>query len=388
MNWLDAVILVLVAIYAFTGWIRGFFVTVAEFVGLAAGTALGIVSATTVVGDVLPAGPMWAIGYVTAAAVVGHMLAKLLARGLQFERPALRAVNGVAGTVLSAGGFLVAFWALGYALTQVEVPQISDAARQSAILRTVDRAMPAQANAALHRYSREFTDEIVPNYLQPFEDEVIASTEPPDDAVATARGVTAAAASVARIEGISTCENVRTGQAGSGFVFAPERVMTNAHVVAGVDKPTVTIEGRRHTGRVVLFDDQLDIAVLAVPGLDRRPLAFDRRGKAGDSAAVLGFPEDKPYTVSPARIRNVVKLKGSDIRGRGEILRETFAVRAAIRQGNSGGPLVSTEGKVFGVVFAQSLSQADTGYVLTASQVTDAAARGTTATEAVATGSC
>ena len=70
------------------------------------------------------------------------------------------------------------------------------------------------------------------------------------------------------------------------------------------------------------------------------------------------------------------------------MVRDVYAVRGLIRPGNSGGPMVSLDGEVYGVVFAASVTDAETGYVLTADQVAEAAARGINSEEQVSTGRC
>jgi S1-C subfamily serine protease len=138
----------------------------------------------------------------------------------------------------------------------------------------------------------------------------------------------------------------------------------------------------------VLFDPDLDVAVLAVDGTGLRPLSFDRGGKAGQSAAVLGYPENGPFDARAARIRTEMRLRSPDIYDRGQVVRETYSVRGLVRSGNSGGPLVSESGKVLGVIFAASVTDTSTGYALTADQVAKDAERGIAATSAVSTGDC
>lgn len=177
---------------------------------------------------------------------------------------------------------------------------------------------------------------------------------------------------------------------GSGFVYAPHRVMTNAHVVGGVDEPTVQIGGvgQLYDATVVRYDWQRDIAILDVPKLNAPVLAFAGEAKTNDSAIVAGFPENGAFNVQPARIRGRIQANGPDIYHRGQVVRDVYSVRSLVRQGNSGGPLLTPDGQVFGVVFAKSLDSADTGYVLTAAEVREDAVQGSTATGRVDTQGC
>jgi S1-C subfamily serine protease len=190
---------------------------------------------------------------------------------------------------------------------------------------------------------------------------------------------------VVKVIGVASCDR---GVEGSGFVYAPGRIMTNAHVVAGVDEPYIDVNGRRTRANVVLFNPRLDVAVLATGDLGLEPLSFDTGGKAGDDAAILGYPQNGPFDARAARIRGELTLRSPDIYDRGEHMRKTYSVRGLVRSGNSGGPLVSNDGGVLGVIFAASVTDSSTGYALTASQVAGAADRGSSATSRVDTGAC
>jgi S1-C subfamily serine protease len=139
---------------------------------------------------------------------------------------------------------------------------------------------------------------------------------------------------------------------------------------------------------VVYYNEDLDVAVLAVDGLDRPYLRFDSDGKERQASAVLGYPQDGPYDVQAARIRSKQRLRSPDIYGNGTVIREVFSLRSLVRPGNSGGPLVSGAGEVLGVIFAASVTDGDTGYALTADQVREAAAQGVTSDREVDTGRC
>lgn len=178
---------------------------------------------------------------------------------------------------------------------------------------------------------------------------------------------------------------------GTGFVFGERRVMTNAHVVGGVDEPTVQIggEGRKYDAKVVLYDWERDIAVLDVPSLKAPVLKFTTKDAASsDDAIVAGFPENGSYDIRPARVRGRITANGADIYKRGTVHRDVYSLYATVRQGNSGGPLLTPDGKVYGVVFAKSLDDPDTGYALTADEVEEDITKGRTANQQVDSDSC
>jgi S1-C subfamily serine protease len=195
-------------------------------------------------------------------------------------------------------------------------------------------------------------------------------------------------ASIVKITGIASSCSLKIE--GSGFVISPQHVLTNAHVVAGVtDGPTVlTIEGQSIAARVVLYDPERDIAVLYVPGLNARPLQFAGPATQGTSAVAAGYPLNRGLTMVPATIAQSETADGTNIYGGQGVAREIYPMNADIRPGNSGGPLLSKNGRVYGVVFAASTDFKDIGYALTASEVASDAQQGSHATAQQSTEQC
>jgi S1-C subfamily serine protease len=245
--------------------------------------------------------------------------------------------------------------------------------------------MPARAAETLRAFNKTLDANLFPRYIDPFEDERITAVDPPNDATLQQAGVRRASESVVKVIGMAQCDR---GVEGSGFVYSAGRVMTNAHVVAGVDEPFIEVNGRRTRANVVLFNARLDVAVLSTGDLGLTPLEFDTSGQAGDEAAILGYPQNGPFDARAARIRGEISLRSPDIYDRGEHVRKTYSVRGLVRSGNSGGPLVSTGGGVLGVIFAASVTDSSTGYALTAAQVANAADRGVASSSRVDTGGC
>lgn len=382
MNTLDLILLALVALYAASGFVHGFVLNLIEGIGLIAGGLIGVVVAPWIFGD---GQPLLALLFVVGCLLVGQLLGRLAGRDFRITVWPWRAFDAVAGAALGVVAVLAAAWALGYAVSGATIPYLSQAVRTSTVLERVDRVMPSAASDVLASFSRSLTDDVFPRYLEPFEREIITSIEPPDEATLALPGVQAAADSVVKIVGSAQCGR---GIEGSGFVYAEGRVMTNAHVVAGVSDPIVEVDGRRLQAVPVLFDPALDIAVLRIEGLQVPSLQFDTSGSSGDAAAVLGFPENGPFDARAARIREVTTMRATDIYGQGQHPREAFSVRSLVRSGNSGGPLVSAEGRVYGIIFAASVSDSSTGYAVTADQAAADARAGVTATQRVSTGGC
>jgi S1-C subfamily serine protease len=145
---------------------------------------------------------------------------------------------------------------------------------------------------------------------------------------------------------------------------------------------------QRIRAAVVYYDPNVDVAVLAAGRLTATPLAFARGGRSGDRAAVLGYPENGGFDAEPARIRETRELLSPNIYGDGRVVRATYSLYAKVRPGNSGGPLVNSDGRVWGVVFAASVTDSRTGYALTSRQVSAAARSGAHLTRPVDTGGC
>ncbi|MCL3817368.1 MarP family serine protease [Aeromicrobium wangtongii] len=389
MNSLDVILLVVLVAYAISGYIQGFLVNLVATLGLLAGGLLALAIVPQVLSGDMPtlSRSLLALGLVIGAGGIGQAIGTLIGVGLRNRltwKP-LRSVDAVGGSALSIVAVLCVSWALGYSVSGTTIPYLSTAARDSTILQRVDGVMPPRATSVLRSFNEVLDSSLFPRYIDPFDSEEITQVEPPDEATLKSRGVARAKDSVVKILGQARCDR---GIEGTGFAYADDRIMTNAHVVAGVQNPTVVVDDRRVPARVVLFDRQLDVAVLAVNDLGLRPLRFDDDGRAGQPAAVLGYPENGPFDARAARIRKQIKLRSPDIYDRGQVIRETFSVRGLVRSGNSGGPLVSESGKVLGVIFAASVSDKSTGYALTAGQVAEDARRGATATSSVSTGDC
>jgi S1-C subfamily serine protease len=390
VNFLDLLLILLTLAYGVSGYWQGFVTGASATAGLLLGGLLGIVVIPHLLGGLEPSVGLSLMALVTVlvTASVGQALGAYGGSWMRSHitwEPA-RAVDAVGGAMLSMVAVLVVCWAIGYAVSGARLPTITDSVRSSAVLDRVDRVMPNAADDALSAFNDVVASDLFPRYIEPFAAEEIPEVDAPNARILRRPGVEAAEESVVKILG--DAEQCNRSVEGSGFAYGPERVMTNAHVVAGVSDPTVEADGSTYDAEVVLYDPELDVAVLDVDGLDVPSLEFDDTGAAGDPGAVLGYPEDGPYDAQPARIRAEQDLRSPDIYNDDTVTREVFSIRSLVRSGNSGGPLVSRRGDVYGVVFAASLSDDSTGYVLTADQVADDAAAGLDATAEVSTGDC
>jgi S1-C subfamily serine protease len=390
VNVLDWLLIIFVVVYALSGYRQGFIVGASSTIGLLIGGGLGVLFVPRLF-DRFSASlevSIAAVITVLACAMLGQAVAAYYGRTVRQQvtwQPA-RAVDAVGGAALSAAAALVVAWALGVAVSGTQIPGVARVVQTSQVLATVDRVLPGDADQMLAALTEVVDQSVFPRYIDPFVPEQIVPVDPPTREVLQDPEIREASRSVVKV--IGTAESCARTVEGSGFVYAPGRIMTNAHVVAGVESPTVIVGQQEVEATTVVYDPDLDIAVLAVEGVGAAPLDFTEEGRSGSPGAVLGFPENGPFDAEPARIRAQQRLRSSDIYGDGTVFRNVYSVYASVRPGNSGGPLVSPDGEVYGVVFAASVSDDETGYAVTAEQVSDDAARGRDAAQEVSTGGC
>lgn len=389
MSKLDWALLIVTALVAISGYIEGFVLGACATLGLLAGAAIGVWGVPRILDNFSPSVSVSfaALVLVVLLASIGRTLGAVLGSRLRNRmswRP-VKFLDALGGAALAAVSVLIVSWVLGVAVSGARIPSVTSAVRGSQVLAKVDELLPSSADRALQSFNDVVNTDLFPRFLDPFVPERIRETQPPDAAIARQKPVRDGYSRIAKVTGVASCSR---GLEGSGFVYAPQRVMTNAHVVAGVSSPQVQVNNKKYDATVVLFDPETDIAVLYVPKLTETPLDFDFTGKADDPAVVLGYPENGPFDSEPARIRSEERLRGPDIYGDRTVTREAYSIWASVRPGNSGGPLLSSKGTVYGVVFAASVEDNRTGYALTADQVSDDAKEGSTATQEVSTQSC
>ncbi len=389
MNFLDWSLVLLCLAYALSGYWQGFITGAFATVGLILGGLSGIWLAPVLLGDASPS--LWvslgALFVVLVTASAGQALFQFVGSRLRSKltwQP-IRAVDAVGGAALSMVAVLVVAWMLGVAVSGSRIPELGPQVRDSRVLGTVDKVMPAQAQQALRSFDDVVGQSFFPRYLEPFAPERIVKVPPAQNRVLRDPDIRAAAKSVFKVRSNNRCGS---GVEGTGFLYAPNKLMTNAHVVAGVTEPIIKVGTKSVPGTVVYYDPDVDVAIIDVPALDGPTITFDLNGKESEEGAVLGYPQDGPFDAQPARIRSDQRLRSPDIYGDGSVTRHVFSLRGLIRPGNSGGPMVSTEGRVLGVVFAASVSDKDTGYALTADQVRRAAVVGLDSKRKVSSGNC
>ena len=371
-QWLDLAVLAIAFVAAISGWRSGALGSLLSFVGVILGAVAGVLLAPHVVGHV--DGPRTklfvALFLILGLVVIGEIAGVVLGRAVRgaIRNGGLRTVDSVVGVALQLVAVLVAAWLLATPLTSSDQPDLAAAVRGSRVLSTVDEAAPTWLKRVPTRLSSLLDTSGLPDVLQPFGRTPIVNVDAPDAALASDPVVAATRPSVLKIRGVATsCQKVLEG---SGFVVAPNRVMSNAHVVAGSESVTVESDGKTYDATVVSYDPNADISILDVPDLPAAPLQFDmQEAPTGTDAVVMGYPGGGEFTATPGRIREIIQLNGPDIYHTNTVTREVYTIRGTVRQGNSGGPLIDKDGKVLGVVFGAAVDDADTGFVLTSNEV-------------------
>ena len=391
MNWVDVLVIVLALVAGVSGARQGMVTALASLSGVLLGAILGVRLAPALVERFTSTTTRVAftVAILVLLVALGETIGVWAGRAVR-ERmhiEPVRQVDSALGSVVLGLAVLVVAWLVAVPLTAASSAGLASAVNRSVILGAVDGVMPAVARQLPNDLRRLLRESGFPDVLGPFAATPQTEVEPPDPALQASPVVQLLRPSVLKVRGRApSCGRALEG---TGFVVAPERVMTNAHVVAGTQEVGVETPRGLRSGRVVHYDPETDLAVLAVPGLDAPPLPFSPAdAETGASAIVLGYPLDGPYQASEARVRSRIDLRGPDIYESQTVLRDVYTVRAVVRSGNSGGPMVDTNGQVLGVVFGAAVDDNDTGFVLTADEVADEVANAPGFTEPVSTRAC
>ncbi|GGQ74689.1 MarP family serine protease [Streptomyces pilosus] len=397
MNVLDILLLLAAVWFAVVGYRQGFVVGILSVIGFLGG-GLAAVYVLPVIWDALTddaevgtTAAVVAVVVVIVCASVGQALTTHLGNKLRryISWSPARALDATGGALVNVVAMLLVAWLVGSALAGTTLTTLGKEVRGSTVLLGVSRVLPDRADTWFADFSSVLAQNGFPQVFSPFANEPINDVRPPDPALVNSPVATRAQRSIVKVTG--TAESCGKVLEGTGFVFAARRVMTNAHVVGGVDEPTVQIggEGRKYDAKVVLYDWERDIAVLDVPDMKAPALKFaSGDASSGDGAIVAGFPENGAYDVRAARVRGRITANGADIYHRGTVRRDVYSLFANVRQGNSGGPLLSTDGTVYGVVFAKSRDNAETGYALTVDEIQQNISEGRTANREVDSDKC
>lgn len=389
LNWVDLVILAFIIGSAIHGMLQGAAVQVFTYagfgIGLLLGARLGPLVSDYVENPAIKLALVVLVLFGTASLLgtIGRFWGAKVTWAVPKASP-LGFANSIGGVGVAVIATLLTTWLVGGMLAKVGIGEISASFNESRIMRGLtDRLPPAPAVFSSIQRS------LLPSGFPP----VFAELEPPPAPEVPITGspdlanlTSTARASILKVSS-SGCGRITSG---TGWVAAPGLVVTNAHVVAGVDRPIVADANGSHRTTVVVFDPQLDLAVLRTSGLAGRPLALlPGEAPRGQQGGVLGFPGGGPFTASPGVVRSVFQgAVGRDIYSRELVARDVYQIDAEVHPGNSGGPFVEPNGRVVGVVFASSLVHPEIAYALTAGEVAAKLDQARNSTAAIDTGPC
>ncbi len=371
VNLLDLLLIVVLVLTALGGFRAGLISRLSGWIGLLAGLAVAFFAVPAVLGFFDGGAPVTrfliAIAVLSVTVAVLSSLFQRIGMGLVrvIHRTPLRGVDRGAGAVAAVLVLGVLLWLLIPAAALVP-GTISAQVRTSAVLGAVQEATPPPPDAigALgnlvdrSRFPDVFDD------LRPAPDTGV----PPSQIPVSPDVVEAATASTVRVNSTGCGRRY----VGSGWTVAEGLVATNAHVVAGADEITVRRpDGEVRHARVVRFDADRDLAVLAVNDLGQSPLGFGEVVAGGDAASI-GYPGGQEAArVAAVSVREQRTTNGRDIYRERPATREVVFLAAELRQGDSGSPVIDANGDVVGIVFAISPDRRTTAYALAPGELED-----------------
>ncbi|CAN5538727.1 MarP family serine protease [soil metagenome] len=384
---LDLLLIVLLIAYAVFGFRRGFILSLGSFAGIVVGALAAFFAIPLVTGWVtnsqfrLPVILVVVVALVALGQAAGSALGRMIRR--RVDKSPLRVIDRVFGAAITLVGAALVVSMLAFGLGSLGVPVVSQAIGSSTVVSTIDRVTPDPVKALEARVRSLFALDGLPRLF-----EALGTGTPlPVPTAGQTAAQQASARSVVKITG--NAYQCGQNQSGSGFVSSSGRVVTNAHVVAGVTQPVIlTPAGATYTGRVVYFDAAQDLAVIAVNGLPTAPLPLGADLTTGATAVFDGYPLGGPFLSSPAAVQNVATINSPDIYGANPRPREVYYLAADVQEGNSGGPLIDAAGSVTGVIFARSATTSHLGFAMTTKELAPVVAQAQGLSAAVSSGTC
>lgn len=391
MNLVD-VIIFFAAIGALRhGWRIGIIRGVSGFAGLLVG-GFAALQALPIAIDSFAPDTFWriasSIGLVTTGAVVGEALGSIVGAAIRrtLTWTPVQFLDSLLGSAFRIVSFTIVVWLLTSGMALLPDRGVVHLVRTSEIVSVLDQYAPDVANEATSALRRALRSTNFPVVFAGIAPQPQQSVQAPDPKVLEDPRVRADYPSIVQV--VSDAASCSERMDGTGFVFARDRVMTNAHVVAGANIVHVVVGGTRRLAKVVLFDPHLDVAVLSVPGIGVDALRLSDDTSVGMDAVVPGFTGGRPLSPDAARIADRVIARGHDIYGVSSVDREVLVLRAAVAPGDSGSPLLGVDGRVLGLVFAAGTEAKDVGYALTVRAISQAVAAGVNLSAPVSTGQC
>ena len=383
---LDVILIVLLVASLGAGYRSGLIGSISGILGLVAG-AVAAYFIVPMVPTWVPAAEWRTPASIAAAlllVIAGLTIGESIGLALRRRTPRkLRGIDRLFGAVIGVAAAAAVVSMVAFSVSALGIPALTSAIASSGVVRTIDSVTPVPVKSFLAQLRSTVVDDGLPRITDAFGGQSPTLPEAQLDSAA----LDTAAQSVLRITGNAVA--CGQSQSGSGFVVAPERVLTNAHVVAGVSEAVVEVPGAGAlTGEIVYFDPVDDLAIIAVPGLDAAPLALGDTAPVGETGVIDGYPFGGPFVTSAAEVLAVSTSNVNDIYGSNASPREVYSLATIVNEGDSGGPFLANDGTVIGVVFAKSANTANLGYAMTMAELDPVASMAPGLTRPVGTGQC
>jgi S1-C subfamily serine protease len=394
MNFIDIFIAAAFLVFGWIGFRRGILRTVISVIGLCVGGGLAVVTTPNVQALLskysLGFIPSIGLTFIIIGASLGLFLFGILGSFLRIVLlpfAFLKLIDSIIGLIISITTVATIAWTLATAAQVIPNKTIKSAFDSSIIIDEIELYLPSQIKSLGDRLQNNLSISPLTEVFRSLVESRITSDEAPKD-VEIPQKVEISINSVVKIEGIA--ESCSAALVGTGFIVAPERIITNAHVIAGVTDPVVTASNSniQLAGRVTGIDRQKDLALIYVPGLSGEALIFMGPVSPKEVGFVAGYPNGGSLRTTPVSITSEFESIGKDIDNQGEVNREVIVFGGEIKPGNSGGPLFNEIGQVIGMVFAADAENENTGYALTPNEITSFLSQERFKVESIGTGSC
>ena len=387
LNLLDIILVMVLVGYLIAGLSRGFFRSLASLVGFVLGAVAAFWAGPWISAQVgselrIPFVLVTVLGLLVLGQILGGLVGNFLAR--LTEKTGLGVLDRIGGGVLNVAVAAIVLALLGSLVGQLGMPSLSQQVASSSVLRTIEKYTPEPVREAMTHTRDAVSGSQGIRQLDSLLFPVEAAPEP--EQTTDSNAVEAAGQSVVQVYG--TADQCAQNQTGSGFVAASGLVVTNAHVVAGVDQPVVqTRDGRVYQAHAVQYDDASDLAVRDAPDLPEAHMPMSTSVDRGQQVSFAGYPLGGPYTVRPATIQGEAFAPVQNVTTGDTLSRSIIQIAGRVEQGNSGGPMLDANGNVVGVIFAKAV-EGEAGYAIPMEQVTTILEAAAGSTAPIATGEC
>jgi S1-C subfamily serine protease len=394
MNFIDIFIAAAFLIFGWIGFRRGILRTILSIIGLIVGGAAGAIATPSIQSlisnNAFGFKPTIGLTSIILGASLGMFLFGVLGSFLRvvlLPLPFMKTIDSLIGFGLAIVAVASISSTLSSAAQVIPNKTVNNLFSQSQLISQFDLYLPARFKDAAQKIQNVITDSPLPEVFKSLVESRITPTQLETD-VAIPEIVTKSVASTVRIDGIA--ESCSAAMVGTGFIVSPERVITNAHVVAGVKEPVITLFNSQTQlgGRVIAIDRKKDIAIIFVPGLTGEKLTFIGPVTPNEIGFVVGYPNGGNLRTMPVSVTSEFESIGTDIDGNGETRRDVIVFGGDVKPGNSGGPLLNDQGQVLGVVFAADAENKNTGYALAPSEVAKLVSETSSVMQAIETGEC